>query len=105
MQFAPQSAYYHAKQSCYLCLQTSELVDTGVQIEGEGVLAICRGCVTGDMLNALGISLDALEVDSEVVAALQDELAEAKAATKAARAQLRDLRRSTRLSAAEPALV
>lgn len=32
----------HAKGGCYICGGANGLVDTDVQIEGEGALAICR---------------------------------------------------------------
>jgi hypothetical protein len=77
------SAYYHARQSCYTCLGTDNLVDTEVVIEGEGVLAICEGCVR-EMARTLGIDLfdqtskiDALEIE---LADTKTALAEADAA-------------------------
>ncbi len=41
----PQVQYYHAQGGCYLCRQSGPLVDTSVQIEGEGVLALCFSCI------------------------------------------------------------
>lgn len=41
-----QSAeYYHASSACYTCGRVEDIIDTSVQIEGEGVLAICTNCI------------------------------------------------------------
>ena len=85
MDYAPQSSYYHAKESCYLCGKTDDLVDTAVQIEGEGVLALCRGCILGDMALTLGVDVAALELAAAASADLEREVAELKAALRAAR--------------------
>lgn len=102
MDFVAQSAYYHAKAGCYLCGRTDSLVDTSVQIEGEGVLALCIGCIKGDLCMTAGIDVDALEATAEAIVALQDELAQAKDATKVLRTKLRAQKRP---APAEPALV
>jgi transcription elongation factor Elf1 len=53
-----QSAqYFHARQACYTCLNPNDVVDTGVQIEGEGELAICRSCIA-DLARTAGFDLD-----------------------------------------------
>lgn len=44
MQRVENAAYHHARQSCYLCLNPHDGVDTEVQIDYEGVLFICKGC-------------------------------------------------------------
>ena len=36
----------HANGGCYVCLRGDSLVDTGVQIVAEGILALCKGCIT-----------------------------------------------------------
>lgn len=36
----------HAHGGCYVCLRGDRLVDMDVQIEGEGALVICTGCLT-----------------------------------------------------------
>jgi hypothetical protein len=46
MRFQGNSLDAHAKGACYVCLRADGLVDTDVQIEGEGILAICVGCIT-----------------------------------------------------------
>lgn len=45
MQRETSAQYYHARQACYLCLNPNDVVDTTIQIDGEGVLAICRNCI------------------------------------------------------------
>jgi ABC-type Fe2+-enterobactin transport system substrate-binding protein len=45
MQREQNASYYHAKGACYLCHQPHDIVDTSIQITGEGVLAICHGCI------------------------------------------------------------
>jgi hypothetical protein len=47
MQIVKVPRYSHAKRACYLCLGVGSrgLIDTGMQIQGEGVLAICVTCV------------------------------------------------------------
>jgi len=70
------AAYYHAGESCYLCKsQTAGLVDTEVQIDYEGVLAICPGCVL-DMVSTAGFRVE----DVAEVNRLREELEEHKAA-------------------------
>jgi hypothetical protein len=88
------SQYYHAKHGCYLCGGVNDVVDTGVFVEGEGVLAICAPCIKGDLLLALGIDLRSLER-----AVQQQE--EAQEQIKRLRKQVRDLR----ARAKEPASV
>lgn len=45
MQVQEQANFGHAKGSCYRCGQVSPVVDLDCYIEGEGVLALCFGCV------------------------------------------------------------
>lgn len=49
--------YFHAKQACYTCLNNHDVVDTSIQIDGEGVLAICRSCIA-DLARTAGFDLD-----------------------------------------------
>jgi hypothetical protein len=44
-QYAGDALSAHAKMGCYLCGRGDRLVSTEVQIEGEGILAICTGCI------------------------------------------------------------
>lgn len=66
-------ANVHAKAACYLCLRGSNLVDTEVTIEYEGVLAICTACVH-DMAMVAGWDVD---ITHDEIAKYQDDLAEA----------------------------
>lgn len=50
----------HAKAGCYRCGRGSHLVDMDAQIEGEGALVLCRGCL-GDASQAAGIHHNAAE--------------------------------------------
>lgn len=45
MHVIEMGTYMHAKEACYLCTRPGPLVDTGMQIEGEGILALCFGCI------------------------------------------------------------
>jgi len=56
MQKIENAEYFHARQACYLCLQPHDCVDTEVQIEGEGVLALCRNCI-GTLAETAGFEL------------------------------------------------
>jgi len=69
MIFEAVSGTHHAKASCYLCGRTDSLANTEVQIEGEGILAICRVCVT-DAALVLGLTFNETAV-SELRAELQ----------------------------------
>jgi hypothetical protein len=51
------ATYVHAKEGCYLCGKGGPVVDTGVDIEGEGALAICDGCIH-DLAVALGLDVE-----------------------------------------------
>lgn len=72
-----------ANGGCYFCNGADNLVSAGIVIEGEGILAICKGCVQY-AAEALGLELmDAavLEQRDSLVAELKDtraELAEAE---------------------------
>lgn len=92
MLHAPQSEYHHAKQGCYLCGTTGDLVDTQVFIEGEGVLAICSGCIKGDLLLTLGIDLKALEGAEAALDAAVTEATAARAEVRRLRKQIKDLK-------------
>jgi ribosome-binding protein aMBF1 (putative translation factor) len=75
--------YYHARAACYLCLQPHDGVDTEVQIEYEGVLFICKGCIA-DLARVAGYTLsdnsdemhklqsDLVETQSELAKALRE---------------------------------
>lgn len=57
-----------AKSGCYICSATDGLVSTGVEIEGEGVLCLCRGHVH-DMAIACGFRLE----DEERLTSVSEE--------------------------------
>ncbi len=57
MQRTENAGYQHARQACYLCLNNHDGIDTEVQIDYEGVLWLCKGCVRA-MALACGFRLD-----------------------------------------------
>lgn len=81
MQRIENADYYHARQSCYLCLDPHEGVDTEVQIEYEGVLFICKACIAALALTA---GLVVGEDRQPEIDALQEKLDEAAEARNAA---------------------
>lgn len=74
MERTENAAYYHARNACYLCLEPHNVVDTAVQIEGEGVLAICKGCIA-QLAQTAGFDLDDR---SEEIEALKVRVIEAE---------------------------
>lgn len=46
-----------ANGGCYVCRSTNNLVSTGVIIEGEGLLALCGGCIN-DMAVTAGFKVN-----------------------------------------------
>lgn len=73
MLYAPTTEYHHAKQTCYLCGRADHLVDTQVIIEGEGVLAICEGCVL-DMVRVLTEHSETDVFDASSQSALEQQV-------------------------------
>lgn len=69
MELVPTAQYHHAQYRCFLCPNVDDLVDTGVLIEGEGVLAICHSCVR-QMADLWGIAEGDAAVEIEQLAAL-----------------------------------
>lgn len=59
-----------AKQGCYTCGRGDSLVSTEIIIEGEGILALCPGCIH-DLAVSAGYKVNAV-ADFE---ALQESLA------------------------------
>jgi len=77
MQRVENAIYVHARQSCYLCLNPHDGVDTEVQIDFEGVLFLCRGCIHSLALTA-GFVVD--DDRTEEIAALTAALDESRQA-------------------------
>lgn len=46
MNVIEMGTYIHAREGCYTCNNVGPLVDTGAQIEGEGILALCFSCIS-----------------------------------------------------------
>lgn len=56
MELEQSAHYYIAKSGCYLCLAVNDIVKTDIQIEGEGILGICRACAA-DIARTAGYEL------------------------------------------------
>lgn len=56
MELEHDAHYYFAKSACYCCLEVNEIVNTGLQIEGEGILGICKKCAA-DIARTAGYEL------------------------------------------------
>lgn len=89
MQRIPQPIYAHAKSSCYLCGSAANGIDFEVFIEGEGVLFLCRGCVT-EAATTLGLKLADPTIEERLKEA-EVELEEARAARNLAEAMVFEL--------------
>lgn len=70
----PAANYIYAKEGCYLCQNGGPLIDTGMQIEGEGILAICLSCVA-DMARVAGFSDPDADAEIEQLAQLVERQA------------------------------
>lgn len=87
-----EASYMHAKMACYLCNRPDDVVDTGMSIEGEGVLALCVRCVH-DLAFEAGMDPEAaaeVEMMVELVTRLNEERDAEKKLTKKLRGQIRD---------------
>lgn len=87
MERIENAEYVHAKQACYLCLNNHDCVSTDIQIEGEGILAICRSCIA-DLARTAGFDLDDRQAYIE---SLESDLGAEKAAADEAEAVLTGL--------------
>jgi hypothetical protein len=74
----------HARGGCYRCARGDRLVDMDAQIEGEGALAICAGCIT-EAAETAGLTFNEARVRE-----LEAELATARRAEDAGLDDLRD---------------
>ncbi len=84
-----QSTYMHAKEGCYLCLRAGPLVDTGMQIEGEGILAVCTSCVA-DLARKANIGDPDADIEIEQLSALVENQAKDLTGYKRREKALRD---------------
>ncbi len=92
----PEAGYLHADQACYLCHRVADVIDTGRQIDGEGILCICTNCVS-EMAQEAGMDPQAegeVEQMAEIVTKLTEDRDRALAVAKKVRQQLRDERRT-----------
>lgn len=92
------TTWTYAKESCYRCGKTDDLVDMDVHIEGEGALAICRNCIREACFH-LGIDLKVLEAKASAVDTYREELEVAQADFRAARKELRALKAEQKAAA------
>lgn len=65
--------YSTANGGCYVCARGDRLVDTDVQIVGEGALTICTGCIS-DLAEVAGLTFNEARV-RELEASLATERA------------------------------
>lgn len=106
MELEQTAHYYFAKAACYCCLEVNEIVNTGLQIEGEGILGICRKCAAdiartagyelfdrSDELADLKVRVYAAEQRALTAESIVSGIAEAADKIKANREQLADARR------------
>lgn len=90
----PEAGYLHADQACYLCHRVEDVIDTGRQIEGEGILAICTNCVK-EMAASAGMDPDAegeVEQMAAIVTQMDEDRDRAVDLAKKLRKQLREER-------------
>lgn len=59
--YVGNSLYAHAKEGCYRCERGDSLVDFDVQIEGEGALVLCKGCI-GEAAEAAGLTFNRAQI-------------------------------------------
>jgi hypothetical protein len=64
--------YMLAKAGCYLCGKGSNVVSTGVQIEGEGILALCEAHIV-EMANFAGYQLNDPAHEARWIAKVEKE--------------------------------
>ena len=88
-----QSHYTMAKEGCYRCGVTHDLVDMDAHIEGEGALVICRGCIR-EACYTLGIDLKSLEAKAVATDAYKEELELAQADYRKVAKDLREARKA-----------
>lgn len=62
--YAGNSILAHAKAGCYICGRGDHITSLDVHIEGEGILALCTGCIT-DAAEAAGIRLNVAAMAEE----------------------------------------
>lgn len=87
--FVGDALMSHAKGGCYVCLRGDSLVDTDIQIEGEGALVLCTGCIQ-ELAEAADLTFNHARVQElsallqaaspERVTELEQKLADAEAA-------------------------
>lgn len=86
--------FWNAQSACYTCGRVADVIDTGVQIEGEGVLALCTNCVK-EMASVGGMDPEAandVETMAQLTGTLSTERDAAVALNKKLRTQLRESR-------------
>lgn len=59
--YVGDALYTHAAGGCYVCHRGDSLVNTDTVIQGEGVLALCKGCIQ-DMAEAADLTLNAAAI-------------------------------------------
>lgn len=93
--FVGDSLMAHARAGCYTCLRGSDLVDTEVQIEGEGALVLCKACIA-DLAEAAGLTFNVArvhELEAALAAAHPERFAELETELEDTRVALADEQR------------
>lgn len=91
LQRLTEASYVHAKMACYLCNRPDDVVDTGMSIEGEGVLALCVRCIH-DLAFEAGLDPEAaneVAVMIQLTSRLTEERDDAKRLNRKLRADIR----------------
>lgn len=105
MHVIEMGTYMHAREGCYTCNNTGPLLDTGAQIEGEGILAFCFTCI-GDMALKAGVGDPTADAEIATLSRLVENQAKdadmAKRRETGLRRQLKETR--TSLEAAQEEL-
>lgn len=86
--FQGNELYTNAQGGCYICRRADQLVSTEVDIEGEGTLVFCRGCIL-DLARAARPALDL--ISTEVITGLEEQAAAAHEAVRKVEAEKADL--------------
>lgn len=83
--------FYHAQSACYTCGRVEDVINTDVQVEGEGILAICTNCV--HEMAQVAEDVDEVETMAQLTGQLTRERDDAMKLVRALRKEIRELKR------------
>ncbi|HXJ70264.1 MAG TPA: hypothetical protein VNM39_15255, partial [Verrucomicrobiae bacterium] len=86
--------FYHAQSACYTCGRVEDVINTDVQIEGEGVLAICTNCVAE--MNQVAENVDEVETMARLTGDLTRERDDLVKLVRKLRREIRELKTASR---------